>query len=140
MTELVVDASVAAKWLFSEIHSAAATRLLTDSYTLRTPDLIWAEVGSVVWKKWRRREVSAELASDLLHDFRRFPLHVSPSEPLLGVAWSLAHTLDRSFYDSLYLALGASLSCPVVTADLKLYRAVRGESSLARVLWIEEIQ
>ena len=39
MTRLVVDASVAVKWLVEEEHSAAAKRLIAEPYELHAPRL-----------------------------------------------------------------------------------------------------
>ncbi|MGH8512394.1 MAG: type II toxin-antitoxin system VapC family toxin, partial [Gammaproteobacteria bacterium] len=62
MSRWVVDASVAIKWFLPEVHSESANRLLRVDYQLLSPDLIWAEFGNVLWKKWRREEIEAEVA------------------------------------------------------------------------------
>lgn len=139
MRRIVVDASVVVKWLLPEIHSEAAKRLLADELQLWAPDLVWSEVGNVLWKRWRRGELPADVVMALLRDFPRFPLSVHPSDPLLQAAWEVAHALDRSFYDSIYLALAAALDCPLVTADLKLWNALQGGLTRASLLWVEEI-
>jgi predicted nucleic acid-binding protein len=139
LRRIVVDASIVVKWLLPEIHSEAAKRLLAEELQLWAPDLVWSEVGNVLWKRWRRGELPADVVAALLHDFRRFPLSVHPSEPLLQAAWEVAHALDRSFYDSLYLALAAALDCPLVTADLKLWNALQGGLTRTSLLWVEEV-
>ena len=139
MRRIVVDASVVVKWLLPEIHSEAARRLLADDLQLWAPDLVWAEIGSVLWKRWRRGELPADVVAALLRDFRRLPLDVHPSEPLLQAAWEVAHALDRSFYDSLYLALAATLECPLVTADPKLWNALQGGLTRASLVWVEDV-
>ena len=45
MSNLIVDASVAAKWGIREEDSAAALRLLDGEHRLLAPDLIWAGAG-----------------------------------------------------------------------------------------------
>jgi len=105
---LVVDASVAVKWLVPESHADAARRILSPNHELLAPDLIWAEVGNVIWKKWRCGEVPGQAAGDLLQDFRRYPVQTFASRALMSAAWDLAERYGRSFYDSLYLALAAS--------------------------------
>lgn len=139
MRLLVVDASVVVKWLLPEIRSEAAKRLLADELQLWAPDLVWAEVGNVLWKRWRRGELPGDVVAPLLRDFRRFPLSIHPSDPLFEAAWEVAHALDRSFYDSLYLALAAALDCPLVTADLKLWNALQGGLARTSLLWVEEV-
>jgi len=137
VTRFVVDASIAIKWFLPEIHSADALRLLRTEYSLLAPDLLWAEVGNILWKRRRRNEVSNETASAILQDLRRLPLQIRPCETLAETAWSIATHRDRSFYDSLYLALGNQEECPMVTADGKLFNALGGPAS--GLLWVEDI-
>jgi hypothetical protein len=62
----VVDASVAIKWFLPEIHSDAALRLLAGEHTLHAPDLIFSEFGNVLWKRFRKREISrAEVSATI---------------------------------------------------------------------------
>jgi predicted nucleic acid-binding protein len=57
MDKIVVDSSVAIKWFVVEPFSTEAHRILdeyqTGTLTLLAPDLLYAEVGNVVWKKHR---------------------------------------------------------------------------------------
>jgi len=45
----VVDASVVIKWFVPEIHSEAARRLLAKAHQYLSPDLLFPEVGNVIW-------------------------------------------------------------------------------------------
>lgn len=139
MSRWVVDASVAVKWFLPEVHSESVDRLLREAYQLLAPDLIWAEFGNVLWKKWRRKEIEAEVAQGILRDFLRFPLDVHGSEPLLQLAWAIAAEFERTVYDSLYLALAQSTGCPLVTADRKLYNALKPTRFAPQLLWVEDI-
>lgn len=139
MTRFVVDASVAVKWLLPEEHSESAARLLGEGVELWAPDLIWPELGNILWKKWRREEVPPETVPALLQAMQGFPLDIRPSDGLAEGAWDIARDFRRSFYDSLYLALAVDLECPLVTADRRLYNAVGGASSRLPILWVEEI-
>lgn len=139
MTRFVVDASVAVKWLVPEIHSEHAERLLEEGVELSAPDLIRAEVGNSVWKRWRRGEIPLERAQFILQVFRGYSVEVHSSETLMDEAWEIARTFNRSFYDSLYLALAVHQECPMVTADRRLYNAIKGASSELPILWVEEV-
>ncbi len=134
-----MDASVVAKWLLPEVHSEAAGRLLGGGLDLWAPDLVWAEVGNVLWKKWRQRELSADAVAGLVRDLRRMPLTIHPSDLLFEPAWEIAHGLGRSFYDSLYVALARSQGCRLVTADRKLWQALRHGPAQDLLLWVEDI-
>lgn len=137
---LVVDASVAVKWFLPEIHSRAAERLLSEAFELMAPDLICSELGNVLWKRWRRRELSEAAASEILSDFKRYPLDIFRSGLMLDDVWRLASTLNRSFYDCVYLALAETKKCPLVTADLKFFTALKNSRLATPVIWVEEIK
>ena len=137
MTRIVVDASVAIKWFLPEPHSLQALRLLEGERELLAPDLIWAELGNVLWKRWRQGELADENARTILRDLRRVPLLIHPAEEIAETAWSIASQFQRSFYDSLYLALAPSQSCSMVTADRRLWNAVA--SAIPFLVWIEDV-
>ena len=137
MSRFVVDASVAVKWLVPEIHAEAAGRVLRSRHELLAPDLIWAEVGNILLKKFRCGELAGETARDLLQDFQRAPLQIAASQTLMPAAWNIAERYDRSFYDSLYLALAASAECSLVTADLKLYNRLKASPFAESLVWVE---
>lgn len=139
MSRFVVDASVAVKWLLPEIHSEDAERLLEKGVELSAPDLIRAEVGNIVWKRWRRGEIPLERARFVFQVFQGYPLDILSSETLMDEAWEIAQSLNRSFYDSLYLALAFYQECPMVTADRRLYNAIKGGSSDLPILWVEDV-
>ena len=60
MSLYVVDASVVIKWFVPEIHSDAARRLMSGPHEYFSPDLLFPEVGNVIWKKVRRGELTAD--------------------------------------------------------------------------------
>ena len=139
MTPLVVDTSVVIKWLLPELHSSAARRVLTEDNQLLAPDLLWAEIGNVLWKRYRAHEIEAEEARDLLRDFKRFPINTIPSILLISAALDIASRFNRTVYDSLYLALAVSRRCRLVTADRRLYDALRRGPLTPSLLWVEEV-
>lgn len=139
MTRYVVDASVAIKWFLPEVHSEAAARLLRRAYRLLAPDLIWAEFGNALWKKWRRKEIEANVAQGILQDFRRFPVDVHGSDLLVQTAWEIAVEFELTVYDSLYLALAQRTGCSLVTADSKFRNVLKSTRLAPFVLWIEDL-
>lgn len=139
MKRFVVDASVVVKWFLPEEHTEHARKLLSDGFDLSSPDLVRAEVGNVMWKRWRRGDLSAEEAGETLRHFGRLPLRIQTSGPLMGTAWSVARRFDRSFYDGVYVALAERMGSPLVTADRKLYNALRGGDLAEPLVWVEEL-
>lgn len=138
MTPLVIAASIAVKWFIPEKHSINSLRLLNGGYELLAPDLIFAEFGNVLWKKWLRQELEAELIAPILADLSRMRLQIAPTAALAEKAASIAVTYRRSFYDSIYLALAVTTHGRMVTADEKLCNALNGTPLAERILWIED--
>ena len=138
MTPLVIDASIAVKWFIPESHSVNALRLLDVGCELLAPDLIFAEFGNVVWKKWMRKELEREVISPLLADLGRMRIRIVPTAALVDTAAAIAISYRRSFYDSMYLALADAVQGRMVTADGKLCNALRDTPLAGRLLWIED--
>ena len=136
---LVVDASVAIKWFLPEIHSEAASLVLKTKCELMAPDLIWVEVGSILWKKVLRKELNVQEAEGILKDFLRFPIQTQGSKFLLNPAWQLANGSGATVYDSLYLALANYHGCPLATADRKFYELLIKRTGSSSVIWVEDI-
>lgn len=117
---LVVDASVAVKWLIAEPHSREARQLLAPSIVLHAPDFILTEVANVIWKKSRRKEILSphpyidELAN--LAD----AIELRHSTELLLNAATLSIHIDHPVYDCLYLACAEVCAAPLVTTDQRL--------------------
>jgi predicted nucleic acid-binding protein len=129
---VVLDASVAAKWLVwaGEPLEAEALALLKQRNDRQidfvVPDLFWAEIGNVIWKAAHRRRCSLDQAGDSLRALQAYALATAPSDELLLEALRIANQYGRSFYDSLYVALAVSVGATLVTADERLANAVAG--------------
>lgn len=140
MRAVVVDSSVAIKWFVPQTGSAKAHNIL-DAYknnqlSLLAPDLIYAEVGNVVWKLRRFQGISQADAADIIDIFQSINLAITPSSKLLASAYQIASTYQRTVYDSLYIALSLRQGCSLITADEKLANSVR--SSLPNVLTLSD--
>lgn len=125
MSVLVIDASVAIKWFFPEPHAINAIRLIDAGYDLIAPDLIFPECGNVLWKKWQRQEVVAEVISEVLKDLNGMNMEIVPSFNVINEASKIATTWRRSFYDSIYLALAVVNNGRMITGDEKLFNALQ---------------
>ncbi len=138
MGNVVVDSSVGVKWYIAEEHTTEARQLLSDYQTgalsFLAPDLIYAEVGNIVWKKHRFQGLSAADAESVLSRFQRITFQVTPSADLLDEAYQLAVTHRRSVYDMIFLALSRRAQCRFVTADERLVNAVG--SNFPGLVWL----
>jgi predicted nucleic acid-binding protein len=136
LSRFVVDASVVAKWFVPEPLSDQAARLLDDGHELASPDLLWPEVGSVLWKKARAGQLTAREAVRIVQALDACPLVIFPSRLVLEGALELALGTGRSVYDSVYLALAVALECRLVTADERFANALAGSPLAAHVAWV----
>ena len=128
---IVVDASVAIKWVLEEEHSAVARALHSERLT--APALWLAECGNVLWKRTRRGELAPDEARDKLDALSSAPVVTTPLDPDLSAALTLANALGHPVYDCLYLAAAIREDAVVVTADARFVRAVEGTAYAGRV-------
>lgn len=140
MKGLVVDASVAIKWFIPEVHAIDASRLLNKNLQFMAPDLIFAEFGNILWKKCRARELTSNVATEILNDFKRLPLNSYEAESLIDLAWEIATTYRCTVYDSLYVALAQSEGSLLVTADRTLCNILKSTHLANLLLWVEDIK
>jgi predicted nucleic acid-binding protein len=120
----VIDASVLIKWFVPEIHSDAARRLLSATHEYFAPDLLFPEVGNVIWKKVRRGELTAEHGQRLAADISTVAVETVSTRGLVIDALAVAVTTGLTVYDSMYLALAVRLRAEMITADDRLGRAI----------------
>lgn len=130
MNWVVVDASVAIKWVFSEELSQQALAI-RDRYRLVAPDLIVAEWSNILWKKVRRGEFNSEEASLAAAALHYAGLDLVASAGLSAGALRLAIELDHPAYDCFYLELCRARGASMVTADTRLARKVAAAGSLS---------
>jgi predicted nucleic acid-binding protein len=138
MINVVVDSSVAIKWFVVEPYSDEAQAIL-DGYkageiNLLAPDLINAEVGNIVWKKHRLQNLDVEDAQEIINTFKTLGFTFTSSIALLGEAYKIAVTHDRTVYDMMYVALSKQEECQFITADERMVNAIG--THFPEVVWI----
>jgi predicted nucleic acid-binding protein len=124
VSEIVVDASVALCWFARETETAAANRLIRSQTDLIAPTLMFAELANGLWKKARRGEIAADIATAAMGEIRRFIPRFVELADLAGPALALANEIDHSVYDCIYLALALRRAAPFVTLDRAFARSV----------------
>ncbi|MGB2624734.1 MAG: type II toxin-antitoxin system VapC family toxin [Candidatus Acidiferrum sp.] len=133
MTQVVVDASVAIKWLSPfrlEVLAPHARGLLArwqqGAAELIAPDLIWLEIANAHWKAVRQNRCTVPEAQASLATLHAQKLTTMPSKQFIDLALRIALQHGRTVYESLYVALAHTLSCELITADEKLVNTLSG--------------
>jgi predicted nucleic acid-binding protein len=116
---VVIDASVAVKWVVEEDGTAEALTLRRGR-RLIAPDLLIAECANILWKKVRRRELSRDEALLAARLLQGSDIELVPARASLEAATRLAIDLDHPAYDCLYLVVAINRDCPFITADENL--------------------
>jgi predicted nucleic acid-binding protein len=114
---MIVDASVAFKWLVEEPDSDIAISWLSHD-SLKAPAIVFSEAGNALAKRIRGRELVADGAAENLQRLGRM-ITVVDDRPHLGRALDMAVSLDHSYYDCLYLSISEALGEQLLTADAK---------------------
>lgn len=136
---VVVDASLAVKWLISEIHSdkayALARSWASQGKQPVAPYLMPVEVANALHRRVVRKEVTVEVATRLLESLLASGIELRETSRLHSRALELADQLrQEAAYDARYLALAEVLGCEFWTADERFYRAVGDQYGPVR--WI----
>ena len=136
---IVVDASVAAKWILSEEHSDLALALLSDCKRARVrmlaPALLPIEAASIVRTRILRGQFTIEEARKALSALISLEITITADPALSYLALDVAHSYQlRSIYDSHYVALAMREGCDLWTADKKLVDLIA--THMPSVRWI----
>ena len=128
---IVVDASVALKWVLDEPGSEAAAALRDQE--LIAPALWLAEAANGLWRHARIGDISGDEATVYFSELLKAPVAALPTEPHLERALKLAMEIGHPVYDCIYLALALHHRTHVVTADRRFLFAASTSSHAGSV-------
>jgi predicted nucleic acid-binding protein len=135
---LVVDASVAIKWLNPhEVLADKARALYADyeqgQFSLLVPAFWDYEVVNGISKAIARGDLTEQEGHEAIALLSAVQTQKVPL-PLPQESYNLARKYQRSVYDSWYLSLAEETGCEFWTADRKLYNAVKDHLTFVRWL------
>lgn len=117
MNTVVVDASAILEMLVAPEPDPELRRHIRGS-ELNAPELIIVEVLSVLRRRERRGEVTADQAARSMQWLAQAQIGLLPHRPLVPRAWELRHTVTIT--DATYVTMAEELGVPLVTTDAKL--------------------
>jgi predicted nucleic acid-binding protein len=127
VSDFVIDASVAVKWVVEEDGTAQALALRDRA--LAAPDLLIAECANILCKKVRPEELSQQEAADAARLLARADIELVAMRPYLEATIWIAATLDHPAYYCMYIALAEAEGMRFVTADGSMVRKVAQQAS-----------
>ncbi len=125
MKTVVLDASIAAKWIFLESGSEEAEKVLNDQDHFTVPDLFYLEMDAIIGKKYRKKELSGEEVHQKREFVRELSVDVVYLHILSDLAFDISISLPVTIYDALYLALAVEKKTEMWTADDRLVRGLK---------------
>ena len=138
---VVVDASLAFKWLVREIYTAEANdlgRIWNNQGTIiAAPYLMPVEITNALHQRIAQGDLTLEAATQRIESLLSSGLELHQPPHLYSRALELTSQLRQgATYDVHYLALAETLDCELWTADEKFLRAASAVTS--KVRWIGE--
>jgi predicted nucleic acid-binding protein len=138
---LVVDASVALKWVLPEEDSEIAESLFDRGAALHAPAFVFVELANALWFHMRARQLDATEAAGCMRDLRGAPLKLWDGEEPLPTSLEWAHRLDHAIYDCAYLALALHLDGTYLTADRRFWQKTTVRPDLSdRVVLLSDLR
>ena len=136
---MVVDASVATKWLVEETDTKAAESLSRwwnqNNVFPAAPHLLLIEVANALFQRVKRGEFSTDDAGSRMQRLLATGVEFHAPSDLYSEAISLASQLRLgASYDAHYLALAESLDCEYWTADERFHNSVNPTYARVRSL------
>lgn len=131
MRTLVVDASVALKWLVLEDMSDVAKELSGTTDILVAPRLIATKMANALARKAAQGTITSQ---ETIHHFRalpRFLPDLMDVDELIEPALKNACAIRHPIYDLIYLEAAQRLDAQLVTADRRFAAKIAG-TDLAR--------
>lgn len=128
METLIVDASIAIKWVVEEEGTEAAVDLRS-RFRFAAPELLIPECANILWKKTQRGELMRDEAILAARLLERSGIAFLSMAGLLERATSLAIELSHPAYDCAYLAAAVQTGSRFATADDRLLQVIAGRAS-----------
>ncbi len=116
MKVIIIDASVAAKWLLPDEQDVIALKIKDDfkhrNVYINVPITIFLEINNLLKSAYKSKRINYKQAINLNNRFLNLEFVVHSSKNLMKMTLQVAASLDISSYDASYIALAQSLNFP----------------------------
>lgn len=125
---IVLDSSVALKWIFADEKGAQHARQVRDEHIsgvseIAVPGLFFYEIANVLATKVRLDPAEAQEAFELIGGFELNVHELDNSVFAEAIVFAMKH--KSSVYDASYHVLAERLGCRFLTADRKFWDKVK---------------
>jgi predicted nucleic acid-binding protein len=136
---VVVDASIAIKWIINETDSSTALALLANwtdkGFDVYAPALLAYEVTNALYRRVRKGDIPFADArrglTEIIFKVVEFDFSENPDFNIRAMELGQEFGLPAT-YDSHYLALAERRGCELWTADLRMWNSIRGKFDWVR--------
>jgi predicted nucleic acid-binding protein len=135
---LVIDASVAVKWLVLEDMSDVAKELYGNGDHLVAPRLIATEIASALARKTMQGMLTRHEAKRHFNSLPQFLPDLMDVDELLEPALENACALRHPIYDMIYLEAARRLDAQLVTADRKFVTKIASTDFARHVVLLSD--
>jgi predicted nucleic acid-binding protein len=131
MKQVILDTNVIIALLTNEEETEKALALyqylVSQDYQILIPEYLPVEFYSVVRRKEQLKQISPEVAREVLRTFRDLNLKIVPvDQSILNVAYTIATDMKQNtIYDTLFLAVAQRYTSFLISADNKFISAAR---------------
>jgi len=137
---IVIDAGVILKGYFADEAGHEYAQLIIKEYAeglveLHAPHLIMYELVNALVVAGNRKRLGNEQINEIIAEIKEIEINLITIEDIQRL-FDISLKYGRSAYDAAYILLAESLNMKMVTADARLYNAVKGK--IPEVVWIED--
>ena len=120
MSDIVIDANVAAALLIDLAYSTPARQAVAGTERIFAPDIVVHEFANALWKLVTSGKMTESFAHQALTGLDVLVSNIVAGRTIVHEALRIAVELRHPVYDCFYLALAADRDATLLTADRRL--------------------
>ena len=128
---IVLDSSVVFKWFYFKNEKGVETarslheKVISRYFHVLTPELLLYEIINTFKS---RTEIDVALLEEILKELFHILIFIKLDSKDYINAYKISKKTNNSIYDSIYIAISEKHKAPFITADKKLYEALKSHN------------